>query len=227
MSYLHYTRERSTVPDSDFYARPLVRRNSKRQRVDLYDDDEHDDYPYSTKPVQPSRALTIRQPTQLEKYNVWSYPSPTHDTRAHDHHYKSDDYDYDTDTTRRFKYTTTTDRTYTPRRPVVLPSDDEDEDRHAHEFRLKVKASFGRPKASLSRSNSYSAHAHKAMAWSGDLFKRRERWEDTEWETKERRGAETRGFWDDEPKVEKEVRFRQMKRTRTDEWKPLSGFRRV
>src|SRR5687768_5382455 len=108
-SYLHYTRERSrerfpTVPDSDFYARPLVRRNSKRQRVDLYDDDEHDDYPYSTKPVQPSRALTIRQPTQLEKYNVWS---PTHDTRAHDHHYKSDDYDYDTDNTRRFKYTTT------------------------------------------------------------------------------------------------------------------------
>jgi hypothetical protein len=242
MSYLHYTRERSrdrfpTVPDSDFYARPLVRRNSKRQRVDLYSDDEYDDYPYTTKAVQPtkpSRALTIRQPTQLEKYNVWSYPSPTHDTRAHDRHYKSGDYDYDTDSPRRFKYTTTTERKhYTPRRAIVLPSDDEDEDdnRHEREFKLKVKASFGRPKASLSRSNSFSANAYnqsqKAMAWTGDLFKRREKWEDTAWETKERRGAETRGFWEDEPKAAKEVRFRQIKRTRTNEWKPLSGFRRA
>lgn len=244
MSYLHYTRERererSPYTASDpYYSRPLVRRNSKRQRVDLYSsDDEYDDYPYASspapvvQPVKPSRSLTIRQPSQLEKYNVWSY-TPNENSRAHDR------YDDDQDGLgQRYKYTTTTShKHYVPRaspRPIVLPSDDEDEDndRHEREFRLKVKASFGRPKASLSRSNSISHNAYgqaqKAMAWSGDLFKRREKWEGVDYESRERsRGSETRGFWEDEPKaVEKEVRFRRVKRTRTDEWRPLSGFRR-
>ncbi|KAF2795376.1 hypothetical protein K505DRAFT_324069 [Melanomma pulvis-pyrius CBS 109.77] len=242
MSYLHYTRERErehspyTASDA-YYSRPLVRRNSKRQRVDLYSDDEYDDYPYAStpapvvQPVKPSRSLTIRQPSQLEKYNVWSY-TPNENSRAHDRYDDNQD-----GLGQRYKYTTTTShKHYVPRassRPIVLPSDDEDDDdRHEREFRLKVKASFGRPKTSLSRSNSISHNAYeqaqKAMAWSGDLFKRREKWEGVDYESRERsRGSETRGFWEDEPRaVEKDVRFRRIKRTRTDEWRPLSGFRR-
>ena len=205
MSYLHYTRERERSPyvmDSDpYYSRPLVRRNSKRQRVDLYDDDEYDDYPYasSAKPSKPSRALTIRQPSQLEKFNVWSYPS-SHDDR----HHEPDEHDHG----HGYKYT----QKHYVSRPSA--SDDEDE----REFRLKVKATLSRPKSSHSR-------FEKAMVWPGELFKRREKWEGVEWDTKER---ERRGsFWDDEPQLkERTIKYRKIKRTRTDEWKPLSGFRR-
>jgi len=225
MTYLQYTRtrerERSPYTTEDpLYTRPLVRQNSKRQRVDLYSDDEYDDYPYSSRalqvvqPSKPSRSLTIRQPTQLEKYNVWSY-SPSPRTRTYD----SDDEE------KRYKYTTTTHKRYTPR--IVsrtYPSDDEDIDSREREFRLKVKASFGRPKSALSRSNSF---ANKAVAWSSDVFKRREKWEDVAWESKERRGHETRGFWDDDDREEKTVRFRKVKRTKTDEWRPLNNFRRI
>jgi len=226
MSYLHYTRtrERERSPyltEDPIYTRPLVRQNSKRQRVDLYSDDEYDDYPYASKalPVsKPSRSLTIRQPTQLEKYNVWSYtPSPPART------YDSDEDD------NRYKYTsTTTHKHYKPR--VVsrtYPSDDEENDSREREFRLKVKASFGRPKSALSRSNSF---ANKAVSWSSDVFKRKEKWEDLAWETRERRGHATRGFWEDDDRdreVEKRVRFRQVKRTETDEWRPLTNFRRI
>ncbi|KAF2709586.1 hypothetical protein K504DRAFT_467552 [Pleomassaria siparia CBS 279.74] len=235
-------REHSPYYESDsFYSRPLVRRDSKRQRVNLYDededDDEYDDYPYAAKPVKPSRALTIRQPTQLEKYNVWSYsPSPPTETRsrAHDR--------YDSDDVPQYKYThNTSHERYSPRtamRTYPTDDDDDDEDKREREFRLKIKASFGRPKSALSRSNSfkqsniYDTTANKAMAWSGDLFKRRDKWEGTKWETRERRGAETRGYWPDDDeetknRIEKGVRFRQVKRTRTDEWRPLTGFRRA
>lgn len=210
MSYLNYysTRSRERDPyDDDLYYRPLVRVNSKRQRADIYDDDEYDDYPYSSshKPSKPSRALTIRQPSQLEKYNVWSYPKSSDKSRDK---YRSDD--DDDDRTYRYKYTTTR---YSPRH-----SHSDDDDDREREFRLKVKTTFGRPKSSHSSS-------HKASVWSGDLFKRREKWEGEDWESRER--EKHNSFWDDEPQLkERTVRYRRIKRTRTDEWKPLSGWRR-
>ncbi|KAF1974351.1 hypothetical protein BU23DRAFT_462039 [Bimuria novae-zelandiae CBS 107.79] len=204
MTYLHYassrTRERSPLFDDDeayYSARRLVRTNSKRAYDDDDDDDyDYDDYPYSTNysksKAKPSRALTIRQaqPSQLEKYNVWSRPtssSPKHSSSKHSHSHAH--------------------------------SDDEDEREREREFRLKIKASFGRPKSS-------HASEHKAMAWSSDIFRRKDKWVDEEWETRERERGRRNLIFDDEPVKEKSVRFHRVKRTRTDEWKPLSGWRR-
>ncbi|KAF2476550.1 uncharacterized protein BDR25DRAFT_300507 [Lindgomyces ingoldianus] len=200
----HRERERSYDDEDPYYSRPLVRRNSKRQRVSIYDDDdEYDDYPYpsSTKPAKPSRSLTIRQPTQLEKYNVWSEPvSHSRSHSRHDHHHESDDHS-------QYKYTR---KTYVTR-PSETLSDDESR------FQLKAKMTIRRPT---------SSHSSKelAMAWSGDMFKRKEKWVDEDWERKERERRDS--FWDDEPRLkERTIRYRKVKRTRTDEWKPLNGFR--
>ena len=211
MSYLRYqsarTNERDPYDSDSYYPRPLVRRNSKRQRVSIYDDDECDDYPYtlSHKPSKPSRALTIRQPSQIEKYNIWSRPK--HSSVEHHRHHSSDHED-DDDHTVRYKYTTTR---------YAQPDDDESD--REREFRLKVKATFGRPRSSHSSSQ-------KMAAWPGEAFKRREKFVDENWESRER---ERRGEWWDEPEPqlkERTVTYRRIKRTRTDEWKPLSGWRR-
>ncbi|KAF2691712.1 hypothetical protein K458DRAFT_398135 [Lentithecium fluviatile CBS 122367] len=206
------TRERDPYDSESYHSRPLVRRNSKRQRVEIFDDDECDDYPYSSshKPSKPSRALTIRQPSQLEKYNVWSHPK--HSEKEH-HHRRSASSDRDDDRTIRYKYTTTR---YEPSHTHAHSDDESDRER---EFRLKVKATFGRPKSSHSSS-------HKVMAWPGEVFKRREKFVDEDWESRER---ERNGEWwdENEPQLtERTVRYRKIKRTRTDEWKPLSGWRR-
>jgi hypothetical protein len=86
-------------------------------------------------------------------------------------------------------------------RPERSESDDE------REFRLKVKATFSRPK---------SSHEDKPMSWTGDLFKRKEKWERVDYEERGHRDS----YWDDE----KDIKYRKIKRTRTDEWKPLRGF---
>jgi hypothetical protein len=62
--------------------------------------------------------------------------------------------------------------------------------------------------------------------WSGDMFRRREKWERVDWESDGYAGAD---FWDDESDtapVREVVRYRKVKRSRTDEWRPLAGFRR-
>jgi hypothetical protein len=218
MSYLHYhtsrTRERDNDNSDPFYSRPLVRRDSKRQRADIYDDDEYDDYPYalSNKPSKPSRALTIRQPTQLEKYNVWSHPK--HSEKEHHHHHRHSSDNDDDDRAIRYKYTYA--QPSHMHAHVHQPDDESDRER---EFRLKIRATFGRSKPSRSSS-------HRAMAWPGELFKRREKFENEDWESREReRSGE---WWDEqEPQLkERTVTYRRVKRTRTDEWRPLSGWRR-
>ncbi|PSN70214.1 hypothetical protein BS50DRAFT_571504 [Corynespora cassiicola Philippines] len=204
------TRERSPYDDSDAYlTRPsLLRRDSsKRQKITYYDDDDYDDYPGTKKS---SRALTIRQPTALvEKYNIMS-SRPSYDSdRDHDH-----DYNHDHDHVRsRYRYV----HKYTP-----AASDREDDRDDGREFRLKVKATFGRPKSSSSE-----ARETRIMDWPADAFKRKEKWEHVDWETRERerRGG---GFWDDEDReVERRTRFFKVKRTKTEEYRPLKGFRRV
>ncbi|KAJ4357508.1 uncharacterized protein N0V89_002084 [Didymosphaeria variabile] len=218
MDSLYYrnsrVRERSPLfnDNEDFYSsRRLVRTNSKRARADLYDDDEYDDYPYSHNQAKPSRALTIRQPSQLEKYNVWSRPSSSSPKHTSSRYYKASE-DEDDDRTVRYKYTTTR---HSPGAHSQSRSDEEND--REREFRLKVKATFSRPKSSHSSER-------KAMAWSGDMFRRKEKWVDEDWETRERSRRDS--IFDEEPMKEKTVRFHRVKRTRTDEWKPLSGFRR-
>ncbi|KAF2651773.1 hypothetical protein K491DRAFT_81520 [Lophiostoma macrostomum CBS 122681] len=189
--YVH-ERERSPYSEDDrYYSRPsLLRRNSKRQRVDMYDDEDYDDYPSTlVKPSKPSRALTIRQPSQLEKYNVYN-----------DRHVDSEEDPRST----RYKYT--------QKRYVSRPSLSDDE----REFRFKIKATFGRPK---------SSREDKPMSWSGEMFRRREKWEDYEWESREKERGDD--FWEDDSWMKERItKGRKIKRTRTDEWKPLSGFRR-
>ncbi|KAF3032276.1 hypothetical protein E8E11_002304 [Didymella keratinophila] len=70
----HHTRTRSR--SRSLTPPPLPRRTSfKRQRLFTSDsDDEYDDYPYSGA-HRPSRALVTRNnPSQLERWNVWSSP---------------------------------------------------------------------------------------------------------------------------------------------------------
>lgn len=222
MTYLSYhtsrTRERSPLfqdeEDDDYYSsRRLVRTNSKRAHTNLYDDDEYDDYPYSNNKSKPSRAITIRQPSQLEKYNVWSRPSTSPPKHTTTKYYTKASDDEDDDHTVRYKYTTTR---YSPVRPSYS---DEENDRE-REFRLRIRASFGRPRSSHSSER-------KAVAWSGDTFRRKDKWVDEEWETRERERGRRDSFFDEEPAKEKTVRFRRVKRTRTDEWKPLSGWKKA
>jgi hypothetical protein len=226
MSYLHLSRtrtrarERSPSPP----LRSIIRRDTKRSRFITLSDDEddgHDDYPYSSshRPVKPSRALTIRdQPSQLERYNIWS-----------DRH-KSEDREEDKilERSRAYRHTSRRD------------DDDDDSlrsDPEEREFRLKVAATFSRPQSHPHQ------HHHEAYVWPGDMFRRKEKWVDEGWETRERsrsrsRSSENRrdsfwgdgGFWADrqkETEEEKWSRYRKIKRTKTEEWRPLSGWRRV
>ncbi|KAF9735147.1 hypothetical protein PMIN02_004449 [Paraphaeosphaeria minitans] len=222
----HSTRTRERSPlfndhDDDYYsARRLVRTNSKRAYDD--GDDEYDDYPYTTNSHKnkPSRALTIRQPSQLEKYNIWSRPASSSSPKHTSSRYFRSSFNNqeDDDRTVRYKYTTTRySPSHTHTHAHAHSDDDSDRER---EFRLKVKATYGRPRSSHSSER-------KAMAWSGDMFRTREKWVDEDWETRERERERRRdSLFDDERVGEKSVRFRRMKRTKTEEWRPLSGFRR-
>ncbi|CAO2657586.1 Nn.00g037120.m01.CDS01 [Neocucurbitaria sp. VM-36] len=227
MSYLHLTRtrtrERTPEYDTQYY-RPLVRRDSnKRQRTITLSDDEddgHDDYPYSSsyKPSKLSRALTIRnQPSQLERYNIWSDRRDKH----------SDD-----DEERRRGHERR--RTYKYASNRHSHSDDDDKcDPEEREFRLKVQATFSKPSLS---SPSHHHHHHDSHFWPGDVFRSsRERWSDEAWETRERSTSRERSsrrrdsVWGDEEKDEEKEswsRYRRIKRTKTEEWRPLSGWRR-
>lgn len=232
MSYLHLTRTRTRerTPDYDtLYSRPLARRDShKRQRFITLTDDEddgHDDYPYSLshRPAKPSRALTIRnQPTQLERYNIWSDKRDTH----------SDD---DGEEQRRF-YEKSRTYKYKPHRRLCDDDDDIDNDKSdpdEREFKLRVKATFSKPK--FPGHHHHHHHHHDSTSfWPTSLFRTtRERWVDEDWETRERSTSRERrrdSFWgaDDEKDEETESwsRYRRIKRTKTEETRPLSGWRR-
>jgi hypothetical protein len=216
MSYLHLTRTRTRerTPDYDaHYTRPLVRRDSKRQRIITLSDDEDDgadDYPYSSS-HRPSRALTVRnQPSQLERYNIWSDRRNTKDDDSE----RQRSYER----SRTYKYTSPRHHHHS------LSSDDEE-----REFRLKVQATFARP------TSSHHHHESDSHFWPSDLFRRKENWVDENWETRERSTSRERrrrdSFWgEDEEKdeeTEKWSRYRKMKRTKTEDvYRPLSGWRR-
>ncbi|KAF2132273.1 hypothetical protein P153DRAFT_383162 [Dothidotthia symphoricarpi CBS 119687] len=221
MPYVHYrhtrsrsrSNERTPIHTSNHtpthIARPLVRHSSKHN-LSSDSDDGYDDYPYAPnhKPSKPSRALTLRnEPSQLERYNIWSDRSKPADERhendyqasLHHHHDRIRDID-----------------------------DVDDEEERA--FRLKVQASF-----SHTRPPSPPRTAH---AWPGALFRRREKYVDEAFEARERTKSPPRrrvSFWDDkkvdvgkeeDDEEEKWFRYRRVKRTRTQEWRPLSGWRR-
>jgi hypothetical protein len=227
MSYLHLTRTRTRerTPEYDsYYSRPLVRRDSSKRRrsitlSDLDDEDGHDDYPYSSnhKPAKPSRALTVReQPSQLERYNVWT------DNRRPINNTDDDD--------KRRSYETRRTYHYSSDRPTSSEPDDQD-------LHVSINAKFRRPHSS------HHHHSSSLLSPSYDPFHRSDKWwTDERWESRERSTSRERSrtrrdsFWGDSLFQEKE---RETEEEKWQSWRrvggrevereslrPLSGWRR-
>jgi hypothetical protein len=212
-------RERTSPP-------PLPRRTSfKRQRIFSSDDEDniYDDYPYSGA-HRPSRALVRRdQPSQLERWNIWS------DSRKEDRE-RCDSGAEDDERERRRH-----------RRVSFADEVNGDEERA---FRLRIASLRERRLSPPPRRHHTESDDERVRpsVWSGELFRRRERCVSEDYESRERARSRSRerrrreSFWcddgDGEVEIEREfegervVRWRRVKRTRTDEWRPLAGFRR-
>jgi hypothetical protein len=213
------TRSRSRSRSRERTQPPLPRRTSfKRQRLFPSDsDDEYDDYPYSGA-HRPSRALVTRNtPSQLERWNIWSSPDRS---RA----------DSGTEEASR-------ERERRIRRVSFADRDDADADEE-REFRLRVARLREREREErLSPRPRYRAESDdervSPRVWGAELF-RRERCVSEDYEARERAKSRSRErFWGDGNEVierefdgERVVRWRRVKRTRMDEWRPLAGFRR-
>jgi hypothetical protein len=230
-SYLYrHVRSREASPlyleDSDPVYSPrgaLVRYNTKRQHNDVYsgtDDDTYDDYPRGATPkdhddaliTTTSRALTVRRPSQLERFNVYNHRDEDddhhHSRSRHVHKY------YVSDSHR--ERSRSKSRARAVRFPT--PDSDSDSDRREREFRLKIKATLGSPRRPSSHTHS-DRHHHHHVVEVPVVRERREKWVSDEYVD----------VWESESEHEREremVRYRSVKRTRTDEWRPLSGFRR-
>lgn len=218
---------------------PLPRRpSSKRRRLLTFssssDEENYDDYPYSGA-HRPSRPLTRNAPSQLERWNIWR------DERKEEHR-DSGAEDLDAERRRgRGRRVSFVDR--------VSDNDDEEE----RLFRLRVAATFsGRRSVSRERERHECMSVSPALRrcdaesedervrpkyWSGELFRGRERCVSEDFEARERRRERERRHrergWlgDDDDEVETEaarwVRWRRVKRTKTEEWRPLAGWRRA
>ncbi|KAH7078929.1 hypothetical protein BKA63DRAFT_254514 [Paraphoma chrysanthemicola] len=235
MSYLHLSRTRTRERSPSPPYRPLIRRDTKRSRIITLSDDEddgHDDYPYSSthRPSKTSRALTIRnQPSQLERYNIWS--------DRHKSSEREEDSEYEREKLRVY------------RRSSRYHSDDEclKTDPEERDFRLKIASTFKR--ASLSPvPHHHHHHRHEVHHYPGDVLRRKEKWVDEGWESRSRSRSRSRGrvarrdsfwgeggFWGNEGAKETEresedetwKRYRKIKRTKTEEWRPLTGWKRI
>lgn len=219
MSYLHYnhTRTHERTPDYEpHHSRPAVRRDTDKHHHGLtlsdFDENGPDDYPYPSnhKSAKLSRALTVHnQPSQLERYNIWS-----DDKRNNE----DDDRRRSYDMRRTYKYS---DKHYY--------TDDEETDDRA--WRLKIHSTLDRP--STSHHHSYGAHL-----WPGDALRRSDRWIDEHWESRVRSTSRERStkrrdsFRGDFEEKEREVeaerwsRYHRTSGTKTEEIRPLSGWRR-
>lgn len=224
---------------------PLPRRTTfKRQRLvlsDCSDDDANDDYPYSGA-HRPSRAVTRRDaPSRLERWGIWTAP--------HHHHQASrtpspERYDSCLESQPR--------RGSRTRRRVSFADEiDEDAERA---FSLRVEAvSVSRRRCaspppaprlpSRCRAESDDERVRPSV-WSASLFRRRERCLSEGFEARERarcleRAREREQREDERERMERDRRrrdrlcfedydeWRRVKRTRTDDWKPLAGWRKM
>ncbi|KAF2856787.1 hypothetical protein T440DRAFT_463008 [Plenodomus tracheiphilus IPT5] len=168
MSDFHFTRIRTRESISDYdpyYLRPLIPNDFKSQRkVTL-----SDDCPYSSSFRPPRTFCTLTphdQPSQLERYNIWSDQRNTHS--------EDDQGDCRRSYERRRIYK------YTNSRPThCYESKDDLYDPGECDFQLKVQAKFSRPK---------SAHHHheSIFVWPTDVLRRKEKCVDENWELRER-----------------------------------------
>ncbi|KAF9699245.1 hypothetical protein EKO04_003162 [Ascochyta lentis] len=242
MSSFHDTHTRDRDRDRNTSSPPpLPRRTSfKRPRLFTSDDEDagHDDYPYAGN-HRPSRALIRReQPSQLERWGIWT------DARKQERYDSAaEDNDEDRRAQRRSRPRTGT-RVRFAAQVERERDNDEDEERA---FRVRV-AALARSRLRVSspppvrrpqvESDDEGRGGH---FWSGELFRERKRCVSEDYEARERARSRSRErrrrerVWcgdegdQDEAEVEAEswVRWRRMKRTRTEEWKPLVGWRRA
>lgn len=218
----HHTRTRSRSRERT--PPPLPRRTSfKRQRLVISDDEDdgYDDYPYSGNHRR-SRALVPReQPSRLERWNIWS------DSRKEE---RCDSAVEDDERKRRRR-----------RRVSFADELNADEERV---FQLKIARLTERERALSPPPRRHHAESDdervRLHGWAGELLRRRERCVSEDYEARERARSRSRErrrrerFFgdDDDDEIEREwdgervVRWRRIKRTRTDEWRPLSGWRR-
>lgn len=219
MTYLQYTHThaRERTPEYEAHnSRPLVRRNTHKHDHSItlsdLDNDGHDDYPYPAnhKSNRLSSALTVRnQPSQLERYNVWS-----NDTRDNEDEERRRSYE----TRHTYKYS---DRYY--------HSDEEDADDRA--FRFRINSALDRPSTS-------HHHSHGTHLWPSDRLHRSDSWIDERWESRERSQSRERSrvrrssIWGDFEEKERETqderwsRYQRISGAHTEEIRPLSGWRR-
>lgn len=229
MSSIHYThthtRNRTTSPT------PLHHHASiKRPRLFDSDSDSADDYPYSGA-HRPSRALVPRNtPSTLERLNIWSDSRHIrHDSAAPDEARESE--------------------RKAARRVSFKDEVDEVDDDEEALFRRRV-ASFSRVRPRHispppAQRRAYHAESEdervRPRGWGGEVFRKSERSVSEDFEARERsreRRRRERVWCDDEgmhgqremeaeAEIDSWVRWRRVKRTRTEEWKPLAGWRRV
>jgi len=139
----------------------------------------------------------------IAELGVWQAPSSHSSSHRHHHHHHhhSSSEDDDDGYAAKYKYTR---KTYV---------DDEPTNKYKYEMTY-----HGRPSSS---SHSYS---DKPMFWPGDLFKSKDKWEQVDY-MKEKREHKN-DFWNDDDEIKETTRYRKVKRSKTNEWKPLGGFRR-
>ncbi|KAL6712544.1 hypothetical protein ACN47E_000421 [Coniothyrium glycines] len=201
---------------------PLARhRSTPSRRVVLTndtdeDDDGADDYPYSAHHRRASRALTLRnQPSELERWNIWSAPRPDDNGEARRR--------------RSSSHAVSTHHFHHARHHSLSDDNDNDNDNDdaEHAFRLRIQAAFQR---------STSTHAprqrhHRDSEISEPALRRQEHWVDEERAAREGRRIRRHGILTAGPTEEEDSEcvalYRRGKRTRTGEvYRPLSGWRR-
>ncbi|UPX13602.1 uncharacterized protein EKO05_0004104 [Ascochyta rabiei] len=241
MSSFRYTHTRERERDRNTSSPPpsLPRRTSfKRQRLFSSDDEDagYDDYPYAGN-HRPSRALVKRdQPTQLERWGIWTDARKQErcDSAAED----------DGDRREPLRPRARTRKVSFAARVERDADEGEDEERA---FRVQV-ATLARsrprpasPPPSRRRQTESDDERRAVRGWSGELFRTRERCVSEDYEAHERARSRSRECWhremgwcDDEVdqretevEAERWVTWRRLKRTRTEERRPLAGWRRM
>lgn len=219
MPYLHYTHthSRERTPEYDAHnSRHLVRRNASTPARSItlsdLDDDGHDDYPYPAnhRLSRGPTALTIRdQPSQLERYNIWS-----NDTRNTEDEERRHSYDA------RHTYNYSAHHHHS-----------DDEDRTGRGIRLRFNSALERPRTS-------HHHSHGTHLRPSDSLHRSDRWVAEHWESRERSQSRERSrvrhdsvFGDFEEReretsAERWSRYQRVSGANTEELRPLSGWRR-
>lgn len=212
-------------------------------------------YSSSHRPVRQSRALTLRnQPSQLERYNIWSdrHASPAKD----DEGVFERERELERSREWRYKSERSGGHHYHDQQRGLSDEECDPEERafrlkvKASISSTRPESSHHHNHHHHSHSHSHMHnpfhHHHSHHLSIPDTFRRKDKWTAENYEERSRSRSRSRshdrrdsfwgkgGFWGDEKCLDKEIedetdvwkRYRKVKRTRTEEWRPLVGWRR-